>query len=373
MTTNPLIELEKFGQSVWLDYIRRDLITSGKLKEMIKTDGLKGMTSNPTIFDQAFATGKDYADDIAKLAQKTQDVKAIYEALSQHDVGLAADTFRPLYNQVSGKDGYVSLEVNPYLAHDTEGTIKEAQRLWKTLDRPNMMIKVPATAAGLPAITQLISEGINVNATLLFAVPRYAEVADAYIAGLEARLEKGGKINNLASVASFFLSRIDVSVDPILEKEIAAEDVDVALAKKLHGQVAITSAKKAYQIFTEKFNDTRFKRLADAGANAQRLLWASTSTKNPDYSDVKYVEALIGPYTVNTIPTETFADYLDHGKPEARLTEDKEGLVPAFNKLSELGIDIAKVCQELEDEGVEKFCKSFDALFATLKQKITEK
>ena len=331
------------------------------------------MTSNPTIFDQAFASGEEYADDIHKLAQQTKDVKTIYEALSQQDVGMAADTFRPLYDQENGADGYVSLEVNPYLANDTEETIKEARRLWKTLNRPNMMIKVPGTAAGLPAITQLISEGINVNVTLLFSVPRYGEVVDAYIKGLEQRLDNGGDIKHIASVASFFLSRIDVLVDPMLEKHINANGPHAALAKKLHGQVAIASAKKAYQIFTDKFNDTRFKHLATAGAQVQRPLWASTSTKDPKYSDVKYVEALIGPETVNTLPTVTFDAYLDHGKPEDRLTKDPDGLVQLFDQLPELDIDMKAVCQQLEKEGVDKFCKSFDALFATLKEKIATK
>ena len=370
MKMNPILALENFGQSIWLDYIRRDLIQSGQLEKMIKEDGLKGMTSNPTIFDQAFASGEEYADDIRKLAQQTKDVKNIYEVLSQQDVGMAADTFHPLYDQENGADGYVSLEVNPYLANDTEETIKEARRLWKTLNRPNMMIKVPGTKAGLPAITQLISEGINVNVTLLFSVPRYGEVVDAYITGLEQCLDNGRDIKYITSVASFFLSRIDALVDPILEKRINENSPHADLAKKLQGQVAIASAKKAYQIFTEKFKGDRFKRLAEAGAHVQRPLWASTSTKDPKYSDVKYVEALIGPQTVNTLPTVTFDAYLDHGKPEDRLTKDKKGLMQLFDRLPELNIYMNVVCQQLEKEGVDKFCKSFDALFATLKEKI---
>ncbi len=370
MKMNPIVALEKLGQSIWLDYIRRDLINSGQLEKMIKEDGLKGMTSNPTIFDQAFASDEEYAEDIAKLAKQTQDIKTIYEALAEYDVGLAADTFRTLYERKNGEDGYVSLEVSPYLANDTNATIEEARRLWKTLDRPNIMIKVPGTKAGLPAISQLISEGININVTLLFSVSRYAEVVDAYLKGLEIRLKNGGALKHIASVASFFLSRIDVLVDPLLEKHIDSSNAQNNLAKKLHGQVAIISAKKAYQIFTDKFNDARFKHLAAAGAQVQRPLWASTSTKDPKYSDVKYVEALIGPQTVNTIPMNTFEAYLAHGKPENRLTTDKEGLLQLFDRLPELNIDMHAVCQQLEEEGVDKFCKSFDALFTTLKEKI---
>ena len=361
---NPLQKLATFGQSIWLDYIERDLIVSGELKKMIDEDGLRGMTSNPAIFEKAFSGSDDYVKDIKALSASGNDLKHIYATLSQRDVRDASKVFQEVFDKTAGKDGFVSLEVNPYLAHDTQGTIEEARRLWQGLDRPNVLIKVPATKEGLPAITQLISEGINVNVTLLFGVPRYKEVAEAYISGLEARAAKGEPINHIASVASFFLSRIDVMVDPLLEKQMQTNE----LAKKLHGQVAIASAKKAYQVFSELFNSERFKKLEQKGARVQRLLWASTGTKNPDYSDVKYVDALIGKDTVNTVPVETLNAYRDHGDPKSRLTNDAEGVVEAFARLSELGINIDEVTQKLEDEGVEKFNKAFDQLFEALKK-----
>lgn len=361
---NPLVEIEKFGQSIWLDYIKRDLIVTGKLKKLIENDGLKGMTSNPAIFENAFAKSDDYVKDIKNLATQGHDLNAIYTNLSERDVGDAADVFRSVYDKTDGKDGYVSLEVNPHLAHDTEGTLAEAHKLWKDLDRPNVLIKVPATKEGLPAIKQLISEGINVNVTLLFGVPRYQEVAEAYISGLEERAAKGLPIDHIASVASFFLSRIDVMVDPMLEK---LKDSN-PLAKDLHGEVAIASAKAAYHVFAQMFNSDRFKALESKGARVQRLLWASTSTKNPAYSDVKYVEALIGDDTVNTVPVETFDAYRDHGQPASRLTDSCDGLVDKFHRLNELGINIDEVTQKLEDEGVDKFNKAFDQLFEALKK-----
>lgn len=362
--TNPLLGIEKYGQSIWLDYIKRDLIISGKLKQLIEDDGLKGMTSNPAIFENAFAKSDDYVSDIKSMATQGNDLNAIYTFLSERDVRDAADVFRTVYEKTDGKDGYVSLEVNPHLAHDTEGTLKEARKLWHELDRPNVLIKVPATKEGLPAIKQLISEGINVNVTLLFGVPRYQEVAEAYISGLEERAAKGEPIDHIASVASFFLSRIDVMVDPMLEKLMQTNP----LAKELHGEVAIASAKAAYQVFAKLFNSDRFKALEDKGAHVQRLLWASTSTKNPDYNDVKYVEALIGDDTVNTVPVETFDAYRDHGDPKSRLTDSCNGLVEKFNRLGELGINIDEVTQKLEDEGVDKFNKAFDQLFEALKK-----
>ena len=294
MKNNPLKQLEAFGQSIWLDYIRRDLIASGELRRLIEEDGLRGMTSNPAIFEKAIAGSQDYDEDIRAMALEGKDVKAIYETLSQRDVQSAADEFRPLYERRTATDGYVSLEVNPHLAHDTHGTMQEARRLWGALNRPNVFIKVPATAEGLPAIRQLISEGINVNVTLLFGLPRYRQVAEAYIAGIEARAAQGKPVKHVASVASFFVSRIDALVDPLLEPIIAQGGKKADLAKKVRGQVAIASAKLAYQIYKEIFGSERFQKLAEQGARVQRLLWASTGTKNPDYSDVKYVETLIG-------------------------------------------------------------------------------
>ena len=369
MSGNPLKRLGTLGQSIWLDYIRRDLMASGELQRLIDEDGLRGMTSNPSIFEKAIADSHDYDGDIRAMALGGNGADAIYETLSQRDVESAADQFRPLYDRTDGQDGYVSLEVNPHLAHDTKGTIEEARRLWAALNRPNVLIKVPATANGLPAIQQLIGEGISVNVTLLFGLPRYRQVAEAYIAGIEARAAQGEPMKHLASVASFFVSRIDALVDPLLEKLIAQGSKEVDLAKRARGQVAIASAKMAYQIYKEIFCSDRFKALAAQGARAQRLLWASTSTKNPDYSDVKYVEALIGPDTVDTAPLETLDAYRDHGEPEARLEQGVEEARRVLERLPELGIDIDKVTRQLEDEGVEKFNKPFDKLMEALTQK----
>jgi len=322
MKENPLKKLEALRQSIWLDYIRRDLIASGELRRLIKEDGLRGMTSNPSIFEKAIAESHIYDQDIRDIALKQKDAKAIYEALSQCDVQIAADEFKSVYEKTDGKDGYVSLEVNPHLAHDTKGTIEEARRLWAAVNRPNIFIKVPATSDGLPAIHQLISEGINVNVTLLFGLPRYRQVAEAYIAGLEARAAQGKPVKHIASVASFFLSRIDTVVDQLVEKFLEQSDKKTEIVKKMRGQVAISTARVAYQIYKDIFGSSRFKKLADKGARVQRLLWASTSTKNPDYSDVKYIEPLIGPDTVNTVPLETIDAYRDHGDPKSRIEQD---------------------------------------------------
>jgi transaldolase len=369
MKTNPLKQLETLGQSIWLDYIRRDLIASGQLRRLIEEDGLRGMTSNPSIFEKAIGDSHDYDADIQAMVREGKGTKAIYEALSQHDVQSAADEFRNLYDRTDGKDGYVSLEVNPHLAHDTNGTTEEARRLWAALNRPNVFIKVPATAEGLPAIQQLISEGINVNITLLFGLPRYRQVVEAYIAGIEARAVQGKPVKHVASVASFFVSRIDALVDPLLDKPVARGGKEADLAKKVRGQVAIASAKMAYQIYKEIFSSDRFKMLAAQGARVQRLLWASTSTKNPDYSAVKYVEALIGPDTVNTTPIETLDAYRDHGEPKARLEQDVKEARLVLERLPELGISIDNVTRQLEDEGVEKFNKPFDKLMEILAQR----
>lgn len=373
MKQNPLKKLESLGQAIWLDYIKRDLIISGKLKQFIEEDGLKGMTSNPSIFENAIAKSQDYDQAIQKMKNEGKSVNVVYEALTEKDVGDAADEFRTVYDETEGQDGYVSLEVNPNLAHDTESTIIEARRLWKALNRPNVMIKVPATNEGLPAIQQLTSEGMNVNITLLFGLPRYREVAEAYLAGLEARVAMGKPVNNIHSVASFFLSRIDVLIDPILEKIMEQGNQNQnksLLAKKAHGQVAIASAKVAYQIYKEMVASNRFKKLVEKGAQKQRLLWASTSTKNPTYSDIKYVEALIGPDTVNTIPIETLEAYRDHGDPKLLLEQDLGVANQIFQALPELGINIDKVTEQLLTEGVDKFNKAFDQLITALKDKL---
>lgn len=369
MSSNPLERLGALGQSIWLDYIRRDLIAGGGLRRLIEEDGLRGMTSNPSIFEKAISDSHDYDEDIRAMARKGNGVDAIYETLSQRDVQSAADEFRPLYDRTDGIDGYVSLEVNPHLAHDTNGTTAEARRLWAALNRPNVLIKVPATAEGLPAIRQLISEGISVNVTLLFGLPRYRQVVEAYISGIEARAVQGKPVKHVASVASFFVSRIDALVDPLLEKLIAQGGKEADPAKKTRGQVAVASAKMAYQIHKEIFGGGRFRKLAAQGARVQRLLWASTSTKNPDYSDVKYVEALIGPDTVNTAPLETLDAYRDHGEPKARLEQDVEEARHVLERLPELGISIDNVTRQLEDEGVDKFNKPFDKLMETLAQR----
>jgi transaldolase len=367
----PLKQLGILGQSIWLDYIRRDLIAGGGLRRLIEEDGLRGMTSNPSIFEKAIADSHDYDEDIRAMALRGKGAEAIYETLSHCDVQSAADEFRPVYERTDGKDGYVSLEVNPHLAYDTHGTMREARRLWCALNRPNVFIKVPATAEGLPAIQQLISEGINVNITLLFGLPRYRQVVEAYLSGIEARATQGKAVKQVASVASFFMSRIDALVDPLLDKPIAQGGKKADLAKKMRGQLAIASAKMAYQIYKEIFGSDRFKKLAAQGALVQRLLWASTSTKNPDYKDVKYVEALIGPDTVNTAPLETLDAYRDHGEPKARLEQDVKEARWVLERLPELGISIDNVTRQLEDEGVEKFSKPFDKLMETLVQRST--
>lgn len=368
MTNNPLRQLETLGQSIWLDYIRRDLIVSGELRRLIKEDGLRGMTSNPAIFEKAILDSPDYTEDIRAMAAQGESAQEIYETLSQRDVQLAADEFRVLYDQSGGKDGYVSLEVNPHLAYDTNGTLQEARRLWRALDRPNVCIKVPATLEGLPVIQQLISEGINVNVTLLFGLPRYQQVAEAYIAGITARVSQGHAVAHVVSVASFFVSRIDALVDPLLEAIRTQGGKDADLAKQMRGQVAVASAKMAYQIYKEMFDNERFRALAAKGARVQRLLWASTGTKNPDYSDVKYIEALIGADTVNTIPIDTLNAYRDQGDPKARLEEGVAEAARVLQCLPKLGINLDKATQQLEDQGVAKFNQPFDKLMETLAQ-----
>ena len=372
MNDNPLKQLEKLGQSVWLDYIRRDLLTNGELLRLIKEDGLSGMTSNPAIFEKAITSSHDYDGTIQAMAQEGNGTKAIYEAISQSDVQMAADAFRPHYQETGGKDGYVSLEVNPHLAHDTNGTLEEARRLWADLDRPNILIKVPGTAEGLPAIQQLLSEGINVNVTLLFGLPRYRQVAEAYLAGLEARRSLGKALDHVASVASFFVSRIDAYVDPLLAPIVAKGGGAAKLAQEAQGQVAIASAKVAYLAFKDCFDSPRFQVLAKAGARVQRLLWASTSTKNPAYSDVKYVETLIGPDTVTTIPVDTLKAFRAHGAAINSLAADAAKAARVLIHLAELGINLDQVTQHLEDEGVEKFNKPFDTLMEALTQKARE-
>jgi len=366
MNNNPLKKLESLGQSIWLDYIRRDLITSGELQKLIDDDGLSGMTSNPAIFENAIAESNLYDSDIKKMALAGKDVNTIYEAITQRDVQNAADVFRPIYEKTDGKDGYVSLEVNPNLAQNTQGTIDEGRRLWTALNRPNVLIKVPATTEGLPAIRQLISDGINVNVTLLFAFPRYREVAEAYIAGITDRINQGKSSDKIASVASFFLSRIDAVIDPKDADFLASEGEQGHFAIKIHGQVAISSAKIAYKIYKEVFDNEQFLKLSAA---PQRLLWASTSQKNPKYSDIKYIEALIGPDTVNTIPLKTLEAYRDHGDPANLLEVDVEQSSWVLSELSEIGIDLKSITEDLENDGVIKFIQAYDKLLHAISTK----
>jgi transaldolase len=372
MTENPLITLESFGQSLWMDFIRRDTVTSGELKRLIDQDGISGVTSNPSIFEKAIGGTHDYDDQIRNLARQGKSSDDIYQAITIQDIQMAADVFRPVYNRTHGGDGYVSLEVSPRLAHDTVETMKEAHRLWKSVERPNLMVKVPGTKEGLPAIEQLIAEGLNINITLLFGIPRYQEVAEAYLAGLESLVEHGKAVDKAASVASFFLSRIDVLLDPLFEKK-ANEGVPTAgLAGQLHGQIAIASAKAAYGLYRDLFYSPRFNRLARLGARTQRLLWASTSTKNPAYSDVKYVEPLVGVDTINTLPIETINAYREHGKPSLQLDQAMVDARRGLKDLGKLGINLDASTQQLEDEGVDKFNKALDQLMAVINQKRAE-
>ena len=370
MSDNPLLRVRDFGQSIWLDFLGRGLIATGELARLIEEDGVGGVTSNPAIFEKAIGQTEDYDRAIAEMARAGRSAEEVYEALTVQDIQDATDLLRPLYDRTEGGDGFVSLEVNPHLARDTAGTVAEARRLWAAVERPNLLIKVPATVEGLPAIEQLISEGINVNITLLFGLPRYAEVAEAYVSGIEQRVARGDDVRRIASVASFFLSRIDVLVDAVLAQKRQEGGRQAEIAAQLTGQVAIASAKVAYQMYLEIFGGTRWRILADHGARVQRLLWASTSTKNPEYSDVKYVEPLIGPETVNTLPLETLEAYRDHGDPELRIEDDLDRArqVPAL--LPEVGIDLDRVTAQLVDEGIEKFNEPYDKLMAKLEEAV---
>lgn len=369
MSENPLLTIQKFGQSIWLGFIDRKMIMSGKLKKLIDEDGIRGATSNPKIFKDAIAEGEEYEDDIRALAEKHKSTAEIYQALAVDDIRRAADFFRPLYDASDGRHGFVSLEVNPHLARNIEGTLEEARRLWAALDRPNVFIKVPATLQGLTCIRQLISEGININVTLLFGLSRYRQAAEAFVAGLEARRRAGQPLVRVASVAGFFLSRIDVLVDSLLVKLIETGGENADRARRLQGQVAIASAKEAYQIYNEIFKGPHFRALAQQGARPQRILWASTGTKNPDYSDVKYVKALIGPETINMLPQKTIDAYRDHGYPAPLLETEIGNAGEIFCILHDLDIHIDRLTRQLEDEGIRKFNEPYDSLLTTLEKK----
>jgi transaldolase/glucose-6-phosphate isomerase len=364
--TNPLKALNDYGQSPWMDYIRRDLLTSGGLKRMIDNDGLRGMTSNPTIFEKAITGGTYYSDITDSPDAKTLDAKGVYEKIAIRDVQDAADIFKGVYSETNRRDGYVSLEVSPLLANNTQGTIDEARRLWKTVARENVMIKVPATPEGIPAIRQLLEDGLNINITLLFAQSAYEQVAEAYLSALEARAKKGQDISKIASVASFFVSRIDTLIDGKIEEQIMMErdGGKKALLQSVEGKVAIANAKLTYKKYQELFGSARWKALSAKGAQTQRLLWASTSTKNPKYRDVLYVEELIGADTVDTIPPATFDAFRDHGKLRNSLTENVDAAAKTMSDLEKSGISMKEVTEKLVVDGVKLFADAFEKLLA---------
>ncbi len=361
--SDSIARLRELGQSIWYDYIRRDMFASGEMQRLVD-GGVTGMTSNPAIFAQAIAGSDHYDAAILELSAQGLEAKELYEAIAIEDIQRAADVLRPVYDATDTHDGYISLEVSPLLANDTEGTIAEARRLWSAVDRPNLMIKVPATDAGFPAITTLIAEGINVNVTLIFALDAYERVADAFLAGLEMRKTAGLPIDRVASVASFFVSRVDTAVDAILDERAATGEAELA---ELRGQAAIANAKLAYDLYRRIFTSERFTALG--GAQTQRVLWASTSTKDPSYRDVIYVETLIGPDTVNTMPPNTLEAFADHGVAEVTLTDDVEGAKALLQRLTDAGIDLDAVTDALLTDGVAKFAKPFEALLEELQAK----
>jgi transaldolase / glucose-6-phosphate isomerase len=363
-SANPLKGLLAYAQSPWMDYIRRDLLTTGELQKYIENDGLRGMTSNPAIFEKAIVGGNLYADILTSPDAKKLDAKGLFEKIAIRDVQDACDIFKPVYSETRRRDGYVSLEVSPYLANDTKATIDEARRLWKAVARENVMIKVPATPAGLPAIRQLLEEGLNINITLLFAQSAYERVAEAFLAALEARAVRGQDTAHIASVASFFVSRIDTLVDSKIDEQLksARDAAAKALLESLRGKIAIANARLTYKKYQELFGGARWKALAAKGAQTQRLLWASTSTKNPKYRDVLYVEELIGADTVDTIPPATFDAFRDHGKLRPSLTENVAGAAKTMADLGKAGISMKEVTDKLLVDGVKLFADAFTQL-----------
>jgi transaldolase / glucose-6-phosphate isomerase len=365
---NPLKGLLAYGQSPWLDFIRRNILLNGDLKKMIDNDGLRGMTSNPAIFEKAITAGDDYNDIIHAPDAKSSTAMSLYEKIAIRDVQDATDIFKTVYTETKGRDGYVSLEVSPYLAFDTQGTINEARRLWKAVNRPNVMIKIPATPQGVPAIRQALEDGININITLLFAQSAYEQVAEAYFAALEARAAKGQDVSHIASVASFFVSRIDSLVDSKIDamEKSEADSGKKALLESLRGKVAIANARRTYAKYQELVGGPRWKALAAKGAQTQRLLWASTSTKNPKYRDVLYVEELIGADTVDTIPPATFDAFRDHGKLRNSLTENVAGAHKTMSDLEAAGISMKEVTDKLIADAVKLFQDPFKQLLDTI-------
>ncbi len=377
MASNPLLQIKDFGQSIWMDNLTRDLIESGELKEMIESRGLRGLTSNPAIFEKAIAGNKLYDADIEAGIRAGKSVQDIYESLVFDDIRHACDIFKPIYEASGGLDGYVSIEVLPKVAHDTQATIEEARRYYREIGKENVMIKIPGTVEGLPAVEQVISEGINVNVTLLFSVNSYVETAWAYIRGLEARAAKGEDISKIASVASFFISRIDIKIDERLDqalKTIGTEDQgEEARLKAVKGKVAIANAKVAYQEYKKIIRSDRWKALSAKGANPQRLLWASTSTKNPEYNDVMYVNELVGPDTVNTLPPSTIEACADHCEIDNRLDQEVDKAYQLIESLKDpdININLDQVMDELLSEGLDKFIQPVESLFQTLEEKVS--
>jgi transaldolase/glucose-6-phosphate isomerase len=361
---NPLKSLLSYGQSPWMDYVRRDLLTSGQLKKYIDNDGLRGMTSNPAIFEKAITGSNLYNDVLNSPEAKTLNANGLFEKIAIHDIQDACDIFRPVYDASKRRDGYVSLEVSPFLGFDTKATIDEARRLWKAVNRPNVMIKIPSTPEGLPAIRQCLEEGLNINITLLFAQSAYEKVAEAFLAALEARAAKGQDISHIASVASFFVSRIDTLVDSTVDEKVKAtsDAAQKALLESIRGKVAIANARLTYKKYQELFGGPRWKALAAKGAQTQRLLWASTSTKNPKYRDVVYVEELIGADTVDTIPPATFDAFREHGRLRPSLTENVEGAAKTMADLAKAGISMKDVTDKLLADGVKLFSDAFKTL-----------
>ena len=362
---NVLRELEKFGQSVWIDNISRGMLKKGELKRLVEEDGVTGVTSNPTIFQKAIGKGNDYDEQIKSLLSKRPDLNAqqLFEKLAVKDIQDGTDILSGVYEKTNGNDGFVSLEVSPELAYDTKNTIEEARRLFKEVSRKNVMIKIPATQEGIPAIRQMISEGANINITLIFAQSVYEQVVDAYLSGLEDRVKDGKEIDKITSVASFFISRIDTAVDDELSK---------VKNEELKGKIAIANGKLVYEKFLELFSSKRFKNLEAKGAKVQKVLWASTSTKNPAYSDILYVEELIGPKTVNTMPPATMAAYNDYGYPVERLTKNVDEARAQMKNLAELNIDFSVITRKLTEKGVVLFSESFKELMREIDRKKNE-
>ena len=369
--TNPLLQLKAQGQSVWYDNIDRAQLVSGQFKRLLDEDGVVGVTANPTIFEKSIGSGHAYDAQMQQLISEGKSTNDIYENMVMTDIRTVADLLRPIYDQTSGQDGFVSLEVSPDLAHDTEATIAEVRRFWKTVDRPNLMIKIPGTPEGLPAIRQALSEGININITLIFSLENYRRVTDAYLSALEERNAEGRHISSIASVASFFVSRVDTLVDKVLDDKIKAtsDSAEQQKLKALEGKAAIANARLVYQEFKRIFNSPRFESLKHSGARVQRPLWASTSTKNPAYRDVLYAEELIGPHTVDTMPLETIQNFRDHGRVRYSIEDNIPQAKAELAALEEVGIHYDQVTQQLQDEGVKKFADSFHELFQTIDSK----